>query len=58
MYSRVEYGCPLNAIPQVLHATVSCGEMGAFDKRRSYDYDVQMRTSGLQLHPRGRETAL
>jgi hypothetical protein len=58
MYFREEYGCPLNAMTRVLHTTVSCGEMGTLDKRRSYDYDVEMRTSGLQLYTGGRETTL
>ena len=58
MYSRAEFECPLNAMTQVLHDTVSCGEMGTLDKRRSYDYDVEMRTSGLQLYTGGRETTL
>jgi hypothetical protein len=58
MCCRAEYGYSLNAMTRLLHATVSCGEMGTLDKKRSYDYDVEMRTSGLQLYTGGRETTL
>jgi hypothetical protein len=56
--SRARCGRSLNAMTRLLHAIVYCGEMGTVDKRRSYDNNVEMRTSGLQLYTGGRETTL
>ncbi|MGA2986837.1 MAG: hypothetical protein ABSG32_23805 [Terriglobia bacterium] len=56
--SRARYAKSLNEVTQAFHTPVSSGETGTVNKRRSYDNDVEMCTSGLQLYTGGGETTL